>query len=326
MKEGFKILITGNYIAEEAIALLEKNQCQYAFSHMKGDSASISIDVRKFQPEGLIIRKGKITREILQASEFLRVICKHGVGVDNIDVEAATEMRIPVLITASANFESVAEHTLGLMFSLLRMIPRQHDYVKRGGWDKSDYLGEDLFQKTLGVIGFGRIGKRLCELVIPFQMKILVYDPYVSPSNLPPFVNKVSHLNEMLSSVDILSIHCPLTKETEGMIGKNALMKIKKGAWIINTSRGKIIDESALVESLQSKWIRGVALDTLEQEPPDPSNPLLNMENVVITNHIGSSSNAALKNMGISAVCLVIDVLSGRMPDPSYVVNPEILG
>jgi D-3-phosphoglycerate dehydrogenase len=326
MREGFKILIIGNTIAEEAIALLEKNQCQYAFSHMKGDSASISTDIRKFQPEGLIIRKGKITREALQASERLRAICKHGVGVDNIDVIAATEMRIPVLITALANFESVAEHTLGLMFSLLRMIPRQHDYVKKGGWDKADYHGEDLSQKTLGVIGFGRIGKRLCELVIPLQMKILVYDPYVSSSNLPPFVHKVSHLNEMLPSVDILSIHCPLTEETESMIGKDALEKIKRGAWIINTSRGKIIEENALVESLRLKQIRGVALDTLAQEPPDPLNPLLSMENVIITNHIGSSSNEAIKKMGISAVCLVIDVLRGKIPDPSYVVNPEILG
>lgn len=243
--DGMKIFITGSSIAQEAVALLEKHGCQYEFRH-ESDSRSQLIDkIKSWQPEGLIVRKGNINQTILRASKELRVICKHGVGIDNIDIDEATAMRIPVLITASANYESVAEHTLGLMLALLRMIPKQNDYVRCGGWKKEEYQGEDLFGKTLGIIGFGRIGRRLAEIVKPFSMDILVYDPQLPISQFSTNVQKVSSLHDMLPIIDILSIHCPLTDETEKMIGKKELITIKDGAWIVNTTEGGLLMKSS---------------------------------------------------------------------------------
>ena len=168
-------MITGNRIAEEAMQLLEKN-CIVECTPPYLPTEELAAKVAAVKPDALLVRVGKITRAVLQASPNLRVVAKHGIGVDNIDVAAATELKIPVLISASANYESVAEHALGLMLALARDIPYLDGRVRGGPWDKTTYLGRELFGKTLGLIGFGRIGRRLRELVAPFRMKVIVYD------------------------------------------------------------------------------------------------------------------------------------------------------
>ena len=319
----FKILITGRSIAREAIAVMENAACEVAFGQEGDNSTAIARKVRAFQPDGLIVRKGRITRQVLEASDRLKVVCKHGVGVDNIDIQAATDLGIPVMITASANLESVAEHTLGLILTLLRNIHRQHAYTRNGGWDKSNYEGEDLEGKTLGLVGLGRIGRRLCELVQPFRIKTLAYDPHLRADQFPPTVQRVSDLQTMLPLVDILSIHCPLTPETNKLIGQNELALLKQNACLINTARGAIVDEAALVKALQNGAIRGAALDTFQREPPDADNPLFRMENVIVTNHVGGSSREALISMGVDAVKNILDVLNGNLPHRSNIINPQ---
>jgi D-3-phosphoglycerate dehydrogenase len=304
---------------------MHEHACQVAFGHEGDDTTTIARRVRQFQPDGIVVRKGKITREVLEASPRLRAVCKHGVGIDNIDVEAATELGIPVMITASANFESVAEHALALILTLLRNIHLQHAYTRSGGWDKSSYQGADLLGKTLGLVGFGRIGRRLCELVEPFRMETLVYDPYLPSEQLPARVNQVTDLSAMLPLVDVLSIHVPLTPETARLIGRQELALLRPQAYLVNTARGGVVDEAALIRALQEGKIRGAALDTFEQEPPDPGNPLLGMDNVVVSNHVGGSSRDALTRMGVGAVRNVLDILSGKELDQASIINPEAL-
>jgi len=247
-----RVFVTGHSIAQEAIALMEDNECDYAFGRRSDDAATIARKVSEFQPDGLVIRWGRITREVLAASGRLKAVGKHGVGVDNIDIGAATELGIPVMITASANFEAVAEYTLGLILALLHNILQQHTYTRNGGWDKSNYRGDDLVGKTLGLVGFGRIARRLCELVAPFRLKVLVYDPYVPAQQIPPPAEKVSDLHDMLPQVDILSIHSPLTPETRRLIGEKELALLRPHTNLINTARGGIVDEAALINALQS--------------------------------------------------------------------------
>jgi D-3-phosphoglycerate dehydrogenase len=320
-----RILITGRSIAPSAIAFLDAEHCVYQFAGDAYNPASLEAKVRDFRPDGLVVRKGRIDDRILGASKTLRVICKHGVGVDNIDVDAASRLHIPVMITASANYNSVAEHTLALLLGLLRAIPAQAQYTRRGGWDKAGYGGEDLLGKTVGVLGLGRIARRFCELLSPFGTGIFAYDPYLAEDASPSGVHRVKTLEEMLPSLDILSIHCPLTPQTAGMVGHRVFSVMRPGGWIVNTARGKIIDEPALIQALSSGRLRGAALDTLAEEPPAQDHPLLAMENVIVTNHVAGSSVTALEAMSLSSVRLVVNALRGIFPDCSHFANPDVL-
>jgi D-3-phosphoglycerate dehydrogenase len=320
-----KIFITGSYIASDAEALMKKNGFIFEFGHESDTPEKIEERLLKFQPDGMIVRKGKITKNVLHASSKLKVVTKHGVGVDNIDIKAATNLGIPVMITTFANFESVAEHTLALIFSLLRKIPQQNTYSKKGNWDKTNYYGHELLEKTLGLVGFGRIGKRLAELVKPLNMKVMVYDPYLKKEMISKEIMVIKNLNELLSEADIVSLHCPLNEDTKGLIGENELNLMKENSWIINTARGAVINESALIQALQDKKLAGAALDTLEKEPPAQNNLLYNMDNVIVTNHIGGVSINSFRNMGIDAVNNILTILKGKMPDLATLVNPEVL-
>jgi D-3-phosphoglycerate dehydrogenase len=322
---GFRVFVTGSSIAKQAVDLLVGHDCEYAFGGETDDSAALADRISAFQPDALIVRKGKVDLRVLQASQRLKVICKHGVGVDNIDVQAATGLGIPVLITASANFESVAEHTLALLLALLRMIPAQNEFTRHGDWSKAGYAGEDLSGKTVGIVGLGRIGRRFTQLLLPFDAAVLGFDPFLPWEQALAGVRRCVRLEDMLPVSDILSIHCPLTPETTGLIGRREFASLKPGAWIVNTARGKIIDESELIQALRRGRVRGAALDTLEQEPPDPANPLLFMENVILTNHIAGSSREALQRMSADAVQLVLEALRGNYPDRAHLKNPEAL-
>lgn len=321
----YRVFITGSYIAQEAEELLADKGCEYRFGHESDTPEAITGKVRDYRPDALIVRKGRITADVLRASPNLRAVTKHGVGVDNIDVDAATRLRIPVMITAYANFESVAEHTLALILSTVRRIPGQNAYVRDGNWDKSGYDGGELLGKTLGLVGFGRIGRRVAEIVEPFRMKVLVFDPYLKPGRLPAHSMISAALDDLLSRSDIVSLHCPLTPETRGLIGARELGLMKREAWIVNTARGPIIDESALVAALRDNSIAGAALDTLEIEPPDGGNPLFECDNAIVTNHIAGVSSNSFRNMGLAAVENVLGVLQGGAPDPACLVNPAAL-
>jgi D-3-phosphoglycerate dehydrogenase len=323
-QESYRILVTGPALADEAREIMAARGCAVAYVHGEGRDGlgSLTERVRDHRADGLIVRKGKVDRAVLAASDRLRAVCKHGVGVDNIDVRAAAELGIVVMNTPGANFESVAEHTLALMFALARRLPGQDARVRESRWDKSDYRGHELAGKTLGLIGFGRVGRRVAELVAPLGMEIMVYDPWAERSAVATDITFAEDLGELLPRADIVSLHCPLTADTRGMIGSDQLRRMRRGVWLINTARGAIVDEDALIQALQDGSVGAAGLDTFETEPPDPDNPLFSMDNVVLTNHIAGISVRSFRNMGVGAVENVLTVLDGKTPDPSVVIGP----
>ncbi|MEM2194250.1 MAG: phosphoglycerate dehydrogenase [Candidatus Methanomethylicia archaeon] len=267
---------------------------------------------------------GRISAETLRNVENLKVIARHGVGYDNVDVQEATRRRIAVTYTPHANAESVAEHTFTLILALMRRIYEAYSTVKNGRWsERSKLIGFEIYGKTLGVIGFGAIGRRVAEIAIKgFNMKVLAYDPYVNREEMLKLNVKPVDLKELLKESDIVSIHAILTSETHHLIGEEMLKQMKSSALIVNTARGPIIDEEALIKALREKWIAGAALDVLETEPPNMKNPLLKMDNVLVTPHIAAFTVEALKRMDLMIVEDIDRIYNGLKP--RRLVNPEV--
>ncbi len=321
-QEPFSVVVTSDRISPAAVELLSE-KCRVSYTGSYAKPADIARVIAERQTDGLIVRTSKVTREAIQASPRLRVIAKHGIGVDNIDVAAATEMKIPVLISASANYRSVAEHALGLMLSLAKDIPFLDGRVRAGQWDKATYQGVELFRKTLGLVGFGRIGRRLAELVAPFEMKVFVFDPFLT-GEAPSGVTRVAEIGPLLKAADIVSLHLPLTEGTRHLIGAAELGMMKKTAWLINTARGGVVDEKALIDALQTGAIAGAGLDTFAQEPPGNLEKLMTAGKVVLTPHVGAATAESIVRMGVEAAQNVLTVLGGSRPDRGVMVNPEI--
>jgi len=281
----------------------------------------------------LVVRNTKITRQIMEAAPRLAVIGRHGVGYDTVDISAAADLGIPVVYTPAANTEGVAEIAVGFIICLGRKIVQAHtamqseellsDTVTMAIMTRQRGLvNADLWGKTLGVIGVGRIGSSVSRKVIAaFNMRVLGYDPYVNAETLAGCgVQKVDRMEEMLPRCDFVALHCSGGAETRHLINARTLALIKPDAYLINTARGSIVDESALIEALQKKRIAGAAIDVYEPEPPRPGNPLLHMENVIVTPHFCAMTEESLYNMATMVAQGVLDVLEGRRPQ--YPVNP----
>ncbi len=321
---NYRIFLTGSGIAAEALQLLEAENCVVETGDPKDTPDDLVRKLSAFNPDGLIVRQGKISEAVQKAAARLKVISKHGVGTDNIDLAAATRRGIPVMRTPLANYESVAEHALALMLALLRRIPSQDRRIRNGIFDKKGFDGLEMFGKTLGLIGFGNVGKRLAELVAPFKMRVLVYHPSCTDELLPPYISKVQNVADIFPQADIISLHCPLTPETNGLINQQTIAQMKKGVYIINTARGGIVNESDLFHALQEKQVGGAALDTFEVEPPDADNPLFTLDNVIFTTHISGMSDNSFINMGIGAVKNALSVLKGELIDEQSLVNKSV--
>lgn len=323
---GYRIFITGSGIAAEAQQLLRDSNCEFAVGEPKDTPEEIAVKVRDFQPHALIVRQGKITGAVMDASEHLKVICKHGVGTDNIDIAAATERSVPVFFTPDANFESTAEHTLAMLLSLARQIPAQDRQIRNGIFDKKQYGGLELTGKTLGLIGFGKIARRLAELVAPFNMSVWVYHPSGKMENLPEYIRKAASPEDVFATADFISLHCPLTPKTRNLINEQSMAMMKNGVCIVNVARGGIINESDLLAALGSGKVRGAALDVFETEPPAMDDPLFKLDNVIVTAHVGGASDNSMKNMGLDAIKNIFSVLNSGEIDQKSLVNPEVFG
>jgi len=275
--------------------------------------------------DALIIRvMGKISKKIIQNAKKLKVIGHHGAGLDNIDLQAATEHRIPVVYTPEANTESVADHTLGLMIAVAKKIPQAHYALTRGkNWSvRYEYIGTEIHKKTLGLIGLGRIGRSVARRAKGFGMKVLAYDPYISKGIAKKLSVKLVDLKALLNKSDFVSIHVPLTKNTYRMIGKRELDMMGSRAFLINTSRGGVVDEAAVYEALVNGKLAGAAFDVYEKEPPDPNSPLFKLNNVIATPHMASHTTEALRRMAVTVAEETVKVLKGKWP--KYLANPEI--
>ncbi len=249
----------------------------------------------------LIVRsQTKVTAAILNAAKKLRVVGRAGVGVDNVDVDTATRRGVVVLNAPGANTISTAEHTFSLLLGLSRNIARADATVKQGAWERKKLEGVELYNKTLGVIGMGRIGSELSRRAIAFGMRVLAFDPFLSASRARSLqVELVEELDDLLSAADFISLHTPLTCETHHILNKERLAKTKRGVRIINCARGGLLDEQALVEAVRAGQVAGAALDVFETEPLPADSPLRELANIVLTPHLGASTAEAQESVGI---------------------------
>lgn len=250
---------------------------------------------------GLVVRSTtKVTADILEAAHNLKVIGRAGVGVDNIDVEAATKKGIVVMNTPGGNSMAAAEHTVALMLAITRNISQAAASMREKQWEKKRFMGLEVFDKTLGVIGLGNIGTIVAERGVGLKMKVVVHDPYISPDLATQKGIELVSLDELFARSDFITIHVPKTKETENLIDAKAFSKMKDGVMLINCARGGIVDEGALAEACRSGKVRAAAVDVFSQEPTPPDNPLLEVENIVCTPHLGASTSEAQENVAIA--------------------------
>lgn len=264
----------------------------------------------------MIRNQTKLTRELLTSAPNLLAIGRVGVGLDNIDLAAANDLGIVVIAPLEANAISVAELTLGLIISLARKIPQADRSTKSGAWDRRGCTGFELHGKTLALIGYGRIGKLVAARARAFEMRVIVYDPFIKQAE--PNITLLSNLREALAEADFVSIHTPLTPQTRNLIDAEALAALKPTAYLLNTSRGGIIDEAALLTALQQNKIAGAALDVRQTEPPTGENPFAKMDNVILTPHIGAFTHEA-QTRTFEAVCSDLDRILRGQPALNFV-------
>lgn len=283
-------------------------------------SPNIKVDVKiglseeelcKIVPEydAIIVRSAtKITKNVLSSAQKLKLVARAGVGVDNVDVIEATKRGIVVMNVPGANTIAAAEHTMALILSLVRHIPSAHQSMREGKWERTRFMGTQLFGKVLGIIGLGRIGQEVAKRASAFGMKVVAYDPYVLEKTAKALGVKMLSLSELLSISDIITIHTPLSDETKGIISEKELKMCKDGVFIINCARGGIVDESALYKAYKEGKVAGFALDVYEKEPPEK--PLfLDVERCVLTPHLGASTQEAQEVVSVEIAKQVIEAL-----------------
>ncbi|MDP2654851.1 MAG: phosphoglycerate dehydrogenase [Candidatus Omnitrophota bacterium] len=305
-----KVLISDK-LAQEGIDILKGAEgfqvdCKYGLSPQ--DLKAIIKDYH-----ALIIRSStQVTADLLEAAANLKVIGRAGVGLDNVDLKAATKKGVVAMNTPAGNTTSTAEHTMSMILALSRNIPQACASMKAGRWDRSKFEGVELHGKTLGIIGLGRIGSTVARMAKGFGMKILAYDPYLSMEVASTMGVTVSEMDDLIRNADYITLHIPKSSETKHLIGEKQIEMMKKNVRLINCARGGIIDEKALVKALEAKRIAGCALDVYEAEPLPPDSPLSKFDNCILTPHLGASTSEAQINVAIEIAETVKNALEGK--------------
>jgi D-3-phosphoglycerate dehydrogenase len=288
-------------------------------------------DLLKIIPyyDALVVRsETKVDRDVISAGKNLKIIGRAGVGVDNIDVDSATERGIIVVNAPEGNTISACEHTFALMLSLARNIPDANASLKRGEWKRKEFIGVELYGKTLGVIGLGRIGLAVSQRALSFGMEVIGYDPYISKERITEMGIKPVSLDELYANSDFITIHTPLTADTKNLIDRSAFLKMKRGVRIINCARGGIINEQDLIWAIEEGIVAGAAIDVFEKEPPPSDSPILKNSKIIVTPHLGASTVEAQERV---AQIVIEDILRMLRGEPvkngvniGTVRNPEI--
>lgn len=260
--------------------------------------------------DGLVVRsETRVTADLLDEATSLRVIGRAGVGVDNIDVPAATVRGIVVMNAPDGNTITTAEHTIALLVSLARSVPQANSSLKAGRWERKKFIGVELQGKTLGVVGLGRIGRVVASRARALGMQIVAYDPFIAPEQARDLEIELAPLDEVYARADFLTVHTPLSAETRGLIDREAFSRMKHGARLINCARGGLVDEDALFEALTNGSVAGAALDVFSQEPPSPHHPLLQLDQVIVTPHLGASTTEAQEGVAFTVAEQMRDFL-----------------
>jgi len=313
-----KVLITDS-IAEEGVKLLTKRAETEIKLGLKPEEIIPIIG----DYEALVVRsQTQVTDKVIEAGKKLQVIARAGVGVDNIDVEAATIHGVIVVNAPTGNTISAAEHTIALMLALARHIPQANATLKSGVWKRSEFMGTEVRGKTLGLIGLGNVGSEVARRARGLEMKLLAHDPYISSEYARNLQVKLTSLEQLLRESDFISLHTPLTQSTKRLIGAKELAQVKPQGCIINTARGELIDEEALAKAVKEKKVAGAAIDVFPSEPVTES-PLFGEDNIIVTPHLGASTTEAQAMAALDIAEQVIDVFQGK--PARYAVNTPLI-
>jgi D-3-phosphoglycerate dehydrogenase len=320
-----KVLVT-DPISEEGIKVLKSEPGVQVDVETKLTKEQLIEKIRDYS--ALIIRsETQVNREVIEAGRNLKIVGRAGVGIDNVDVPAATAKGIIVANAPEGNTIAACEHTLSMMLSMSRNIPQANASLKSGKWERSKFMGVEVLGKTLGIIGLGRIGSELTRRVRSMGMEVLAYDPFTSQERAQQIGATLTTLDEIYEKADFITVHTPLTPTTRHMVSAPQFARMKKGVRIINCARGGIIDEAALLEALKSGKVAGAALDVFEKEPP-VGNQLLELPNVIVTPHLGASTAEAQVNVAITIAEQVLNAFKGQPVTTALnipIMKPEVM-
>lgn len=320
------ILVTGPDLDPTAKQLLADHGYEAVHTPPYADSAVISEYLKSSGAVGIVSRMGRIDESVMEGAPQLRVISKHGVGVDNIDLEAAARRGIPVLVAAGANAVSVAEHAIALLLAVVKRILPLDAGLRAGRWEKPGFAGREIAGATMGLMAMGAIAQATGRMAQGLGIKIIGYDPYADDSAFTSLgAERCANFEDLLSRSDILSLHSPLTEQTRNILDATAIARMPKGSYVINTARGGLIDEDALLGAIQSGHLAGAALDTFAVEPPKADHPFFAEPRIVLTPHIGGVTREAGGRVGVDAVSGIFQVLAGEPVPLSRIANRKLL-
>lgn len=319
-----RVLITRARIDSTAIELLDANRFECIFSPPYASPAEVAARLKESGAQALMVSQGRMTAEVIGASSQLSVIVKHGSGVNNINLQAAESLDIPVYRSLGANARAVAEQAMTLALALWKSIPRLDKATRTGHWLKGEFLGNDIRGATIGLVGFGAIGREVSNMASALGMTVQVFDPMMTEA--PPGVTVQKNIEELLKASDIVSLHCPLTPETRNLIDHKRLQLMQNHAVLVNTARGGIVDEQALSIALHEGTLAGAALDSFAVEPPDPDSSLWQSPNLIATPHTAGLTPGAEQAMAVTAAQHIIDHFAGRQIDKRFLATHATLG
>lgn len=316
------VLITGPSLAPAAVAVLQSAGLSPVFLPAYSAAADLTEAVQRTNPVGIVVRMGRIDAGTIEQAQNLRVLSKHGVGVDTIDVAAASARGVPVVVASGANAVSVAEHAMALLFAVAKSIGPLDRGLRAGRWEKPGFSGRELAGSRMGLVAFGAIAQQTAVFARAIGIEVFAHDPFCPPQVFAQHgVTPIADLDEMLAGCDIISLHAPLTPQTRNLIDARRLALMRPDAIVINTARGGLIDEPALAQALSEGRIAGAGLDTFAQEPPPADHPFWSEPRVIVTPHIGGVTAAANARVGVMAAQGIVDILAGTPLPRARIVN-----
>ncbi|MDO9712792.1 hydroxyacid dehydrogenase [Paracraurococcus lichenis] len=318
------VLVTAAFLAPEAVAILEQAGYTVPCVNAYPSEADLLAAIAAHKPVAILHRQGIINGAVMDAAApALRVIARHGAGLDGIDLAAAEARGLTVTRAAGANSRSVAEHAMALMLSMLKDLPEVQAGMRADKWEKTSRMTRDVDGVSLGIVGHGAIGSKVARLAAAFGMTVSAYDPLLPPGPLPGPAERVETLDALLARSEVLSLHCPLDATTRGMIGATELARLPRGAILVHTARGGIVDEAALLAALDSGHLAWAGLDVFAKEPLDLASPLRAHPRVLPTPHLAANTPRGAVGMSTGAAESIVAVLAGRLPAlPGAVVVP----
>ena len=316
-----RVLVTDHNIRPEGLELLKEHGAELTV--LQAYSSPKTVLKAAADVDAILARVSRITADIVKTSPNLKIVSRHGVGYDNVDVDACTRLGIAVTISGDANSEAVSEYAFTNLLAVARKLTKANAEVKSGLWNRDGIVGVEFHRKTLGIIGLGRIGSRLTKHAGGFDMDVLVFDPYADPGVVSELGAERVDLKNLLQRADFISLHTPLTDETRHLIGKPELDLMKPSAILVNTARGGLVDEEALYDALTHHTIAGAALDVFEQEPLPGNHPLTRLDNLICSPHVAGQTAESLVSMSVAAAQNILSVFRGDLPD--VLINPDVL-